>query len=173
MHRIARTLVVLAAFFMLPLAATKAYAGPITEFEIHWSSSTYGSGSGLFTATSEGGGEFLLTQILGGSKNGSTIQLLGVGDYSGNDNLLFPTFTAMLDNGGFSFVNQGNVDFNIYYNNQGNPYLECDSTGGTCYIGNGTVLSTFTVTQLPEPSSILALFSGLMILAVVQRKRLV
>ncbi|HVI11006.1 MAG TPA: hypothetical protein VND65_22160 [Candidatus Binatia bacterium] len=176
MQRMTRALVVLSALIILPLAAQKAYAGPVsTYFDISWSS-TYGNGSGIFATTDEGGGTFLMTTIMGGGQAGDPIQLLAVNGYSGNDNLLFPFQTGMLDSGGFSFVNElTNIDYNIYYNG-GVAYLECDSTGGTCFVGQGIKLNSFTVTPYPvaEPGGIAVLSSGLIgLFAFVRRKRLV
>ena len=167
MNRVARALVVLSALLILTLTAKNAYAGPVTGFELQWSSKLYGSGSGLFTATDEGGGQFLLTGIVPGTgtQAGIAIKLLGAGGYFGNDNLLFPGQPGFFDNNGFSFAS-ATADFNIYLN--GSAISEISNALNI----SAPVSFTVTPVSLSEPSSIIVLSSGLLVFVGVVRKRL-
>jgi hypothetical protein len=175
MQRVARALIILSALFVFTATVKSAYAD---SFSVSWSGA-YGPGSGTFTATDEGSGMFLITSI-SGTQNGTGITLLppspSLSSFFGNDNILIPAGTNLLDTSGFAF-NDGTDDFNIYYNGAGS-YSECSSTAACVSAADGSKLESFTVTPnaaVPEPSStvLLSLSSGLMVfIGCFGRKRL-
>jgi hypothetical protein len=164
MHRTTRILVVLSALMLTLILAGGAFA---QSFDISWSTPEYGSGSGIFAATSSGepAGTYLLTSIISGSQNGDPITLLlPPNGYGGNDNLIFPTSPGLVDIPGFSIV-AGGIDYNIYY--YGGKYYECSplDNSSNCYVGsgyplNGSGAGDLTITATPEPSTILLFLSG-------------
>ena len=183
MHRIARVAVTLSALLFLSLTAKSAYAGPITEdFEISWSGAL-GNGSAFVVTTEQGPGQWLVTSLTG-SQNGMMLQLLAPNVYGVNDNIVvFPANPALLTGFGVATMNSTEM-FDIYYNPSapGITYWECDSNSTDCQAyGDGSQLTSFTVTPngtptLPEPSSIVALSSGLIgmfaLVGFVRQKRL-
>jgi hypothetical protein len=164
MHRTSRILVVLSALMLTLFLAGGAFA---QSFEITWSTPTseYGSGSGNFAATYDGGGVYTLTHIISGSQNGDPItSLLPPNGYGGNDNLIFPASPGLVDIPGFSIA-AGGIDYNIYF--YGGKYYECSplDNSSNCYVGSGYPLSgggagDLTITATPEPSTILLFLSG-------------
>jgi hypothetical protein len=146
------------------------------SFEINWTGA-YGSGSGNFSATSSGqpAGTFLLTSIIGGgTQGGDPISLQGVPGYGYNDNLIMPTSSPLLDYRGFSIVDgTTGYDFNIYSLGPG-LYYECSSNsddGCNPYPTNGIVLTSFTITETPEPSTILLFLSGFGVLLILAGRK--
>jgi len=179
MSPIARALVVLSALLILPLTAKNAYAGPITfEFEVSWSGeftgyyppgySRYIEGSGVFTATEVSSDSFLITAI-NGTQNGYSISLLPINTFpEGNDNLLFPASKWPVDFQGFGFTS-GPIAAGIF----GGPGWAGELTSDF-YFANLTTFTVTVVEPLPEPSGIIILSSGLMLLVgFVRRKRMV
>jgi hypothetical protein len=142
------------------------------SFEITWDGG-YGSGSGNFSASNLGGGTFLLTSIIGGgTQAGDPISLQGVPGYAGNDNnLFFPGTSGFLDYEGFSIADgTSGYFYNIYYS--GGTYHECNSNvDDGCSTGAGVILSSFTVTPTPEPSTILLFLSGFGVLLILAGRR--
>jgi hypothetical protein len=145
------------------------------SFEISWNGG-YGSGSGNFAATSSGqpAGTFLLTSIIGGgTQGGNPISLQGVPGYGYNDNLITPNTPPLLDYRGFSIIDgTTGYDYNIY--SVGGSYYECNSNvDGVCepFPTNGILLSKFTITETPEPSTILLFLSGFGVLLILAGRK--
>ncbi len=173
MQKLIRTVLFLSAILAVTATARNAYAD---SFSVSWSGA-YGAGSGMFTATDEGSGMFLITSI-SGTQDGKTISLLppnpDPSSFFGNDNILIPAGTALLDTAGFAF-NDGTDDFNIYSNGTGS-YSECSSAATCVNTASGSVLESFSVTpnaSVPEPSSAMMLSlsaSLLFLIGFVRRK---
>ncbi len=126
------------------------------------------SGSGVLTASPQGGGEYLITDITGTGVTGLTAP----GGFNGNDNLLFPSATPTLDSHGFSFTEingPDHYDVNIFNDGSGYfAYLD-DEDNFT-----QTVPVTFSVATAatPEPSTFILLGTGILGLAGATRRKL-
>jgi PEP-CTERM motif len=112
--------------------------------------------SGVFITNPEVNGTFLVTGI-SGTQNGQVMTLLAPGGFAGNDNLLYAT-PPLLDFAGLSYDVAG-AQYNVQYN----------SPGHAPFVGYGDFPSNpsapwvpvnFTLTAVPEPSSMLLLGSG-------------
>ncbi len=165
MQRFVRALVVLSALLVLPLTATNAYAGSITlEISMAWYG-PYGTGVVDLMAVKQGTAtEYTINSAVGTQGGAHAISLLGPGAYGGNDNLFDPQGTG-LDSSGLAFQ-VGSTEYKIYYNPVAQNVFECSSALTTCTtVGNGVPLnfssSSTVLNAMPEPSSILLLFPGL------------
>ena len=142
------------------------------DFAVNGGSGSF-SGTGTFTTTSEGGGQFLITDITGTGVTG----LIAPNGFNGNDNLLFPTSTPTLDSHGFSFTDVNGPDHfnvNIFDNISGYFAFLQDEDNFT-----ETIPVTFTVSPtpegpspVPEPSSFFLLGTGILSAAVLLRRRI-
>jgi len=126
------------------------------------------SGSGTLTATAQGGGEYLITDITGTGVTG----LIAPGDFHGNDNLLFPTATPTLDSHGFSFTainGPDHYDVNIF-NSGGSYFAYLDDEDNFTQ----TVPVTFSLATAatPEPSTLILLGTGILGLAGMTRRKI-
>jgi hypothetical protein len=129
------------------------------------------SGSGVLTATNDGGGEYTITGI-SGTYIDSLVMPAG---FNGNDNLLFPTSATTVDNKGFAFTaTEGNTDFTIDIFSSGVGAYDAyfvDSDGDVATVPvTLTVVNTTSV--VPEPSSLLLLGTGIAAAAGFVRRKL-
>src|SRR5471032_2552026 len=72
------------------------------------------TGSGTFTATDDGSGQYTITAITGTFDGGTITSLLSTGTFGRNDNLLFYPASAQFDKFGVSFA-EGVNEFNIFF----------------------------------------------------------
>jgi hypothetical protein len=149
------------------LAFSAAAHADTFNFAANGSSGPF-SGSGTLTATSNGGGEYLITGITGTGVTG----LIAPGGFNGNDNLLFPTATPTLDSDGFSFTAANGPDhFQVNILNNGSGYFAFiqDEDNFTEIV---PVDFSLTSAAVPEPSSFILLGSGILGLAGVAKRKL-
>jgi PEP-CTERM motif len=161
------------ALLLVATASVAAHADSF-NFAVNGGSGSF-NGTGTFTTTSEGGGQFLITDISG---TGVTALIVPNG-FNGNDNLLFPSTTPTLDSHGFSFTDVNGPDHfsvNIFSNGSGYSAFFEDEDQFTA-----TVPVTFTVSPattvpppsaVPEPSTLLLLGTGIFSLAAILRRKL-
>lgn len=154
---------------LLLTCAQNVYANSVT-FDFSFSGTGITS-SGSLTATLVSGNEYLVTSI-SGMQNGASMTLLAPGTYGANDNVIFSS-KPFLDSFGLAFVlSSGLTDYNIYFDPLNSTYLECNSAAGPCNaIGTGTVIKG-SLTEVPEPGTLLLLGSGLVGLAGMARRKL-
>jgi ABC-type antimicrobial peptide transport system permease subunit len=105
--------------------------------------------SGTFVTTPMGDGQFLITDIQNGMVDGNTITaVLAPGTYEVNDNLLFdPKNPEYFDSNGVSFTDQNDVEYNLYF------FFVYNLLSTSDIDDNGT----FTLTEVPEPASLVML----------------
>jgi hypothetical protein len=122
--------------------------------------------SGTFVTTPQGGGQFLITDILNGMVDGNTItSVLPPDTYEFNDNILFfPANPEFFDSDGVSFTDQNGVEYNLYF------FFVYNLLSTTGIDDNGTL--TVTSTTTPESSSMLLLGTALLIGAGALRRKL-
>jgi hypothetical protein len=134
---------------------TPAPAIAVTFDFSYFSTNTPGlSGSGEFTATSLGGGEYQLTGITGFGGN-NDIAITSLSSYAAADNILFYPTQPFVDFGGISFNTADGDAWNIYWNGY---YGVLDfNTNPVGYPNSVTI--DFSVTETPLPAA-LPLFAG-------------
>jgi hypothetical protein len=164
-------------------SAACAASASATQFQFSYSIPTvdtkdfpsgFTSASGILTATPDGPGTYLVTHI-NGLWNGDAI--LGLASLGGNDNLIFPTSTPVLDINGLAFQVAGSGDggsgkVNVYY------CVECTGPGtasGYTDLDDATGLSaTFNLSQIgsvPEPLTLSVVGAGLLSAAAMRRRK--
>jgi hypothetical protein len=154
------------------LALLSALAIPVAahadtfDFSATGSSGSF-SGSGTLTASSQGGGAYLISGITGTGVTG----LIAPGGFNGNDNLLFPAATPALDAHGFSFTDVNGPDhFDVNIFNDGSGYFaflnDEDNFSQTV-----PVSFTLAASAVPEPSTFILLGTGILGLAGATRRK--
>jgi hypothetical protein len=159
----------------LLLCGSAAFAD---QFDLTWTGA-YGPGDAILTATSEGGGDWLVTSITG-TQNGKTITgLLAPGTYGGNDNEIFPFASPEEDSSGLAFT-AGKAEFNLFFDDlSGNKfdgdYAECKSTKTSCTssstLNDARKLGSFSITPVPLPNAAWLMLCGLGALFAVSRNK--
>jgi hypothetical protein len=171
---------------LLPLAAGLAHASAETfDWSITGPSSDLGgvvyTGSGTLVTsnTSVPGGVgntqsgYLVTGITGTLDGSAITGLLPVGTFAGNDNLVFPISSSLLDPSGLAFTTKSGIDVDLFgFYEPGST----DVTSGYNYAEtaspSGFGVGTFTLTEapVPEPASMALLAAGLCGLPVIRRR---
>jgi hypothetical protein len=131
------------------------------------------SATGTFTATLLSGNQYLVTSI-NGMQNGNAMTLLGAGLYGANNNEI-NSMAPFLTTFGLGFVLAGaTTDYNVYFDNTPGSmgYFECSSALTPChFLGSGEPVKV-SLSQVPEPGTLMLMGSGLVGLAGVVRRKL-
>lgn len=161
-------------FSLLPLALSVLLLPPAAR-AANFTFSSVGSGggfsgSGTLTTSANGDGSYTVTGITGTGVIGLISTNPG---FFGNDNLLFPTASRLVDVNGFAFTEAApglTISVNIFSTVAGYEAITLDSDGD--YIDTPV---TFTLTPAaaptPEPSSLLLLGSGVLAMAATRIRR--
>jgi hypothetical protein len=169
MRRSLNLLAALAVVFLFLGCAQNVLASSVT-FDFSFTGTGI-TASGTLTATLVSGSEYLVTSI-SGMQNGASMTLLAPGTFGGNDNEIFST-KPFVDESGVGFtLSGGTINYNVYYDPITATSMECNSSQGTCSaLGSGVAIRG-TLTEVPEPASLMLFGSGLLGLAGVARRKL-
>ncbi len=169
MRRSFKLLAAMPVVFLFLGCAQSVLANSVT-FDFSFTGSGI-TASGTLTATQVSGSEFMVTSI-SGMQNGASMTLLAPGTYGSNDNEIFST-KPFLNTAGVGFsLSGGTTDYNIYFDPSTVAYMECNSSMGPCSaVGSGVAIKG-TLTEVPEPASLMLFGSGLLGLAGVARRKL-
>jgi hypothetical protein len=114
----------------------------------------------------------VLADSINGMQNGNAMMLLGVNVYGANNNVI-NSMSPFLTTFGLGFALAG-TDYNVYYDNLPGSmgYFECNSTLTPChFLGSGEPVSV-SLSQMPEPGTLMLMGSGLVGLAGLLRRKL-
>jgi hypothetical protein len=125
--------------------------------------------SGTITATDLGNDVFQATSVTGQGVTG----LLAAGVFQGNDNLLLPSATASIDAHGiaFMFVLCGNTYDADVFSSSGNEFVFLKDSSGNSGTFALTIQLADQPTITPEPSSVLLVATGAVIIFFLARRR--
>ena len=176
MRKSLRTLAALPVLCLFLGCAQNVFADSVTfDFSI---SGVGISASGTLTATLLSGNQYLVTSITGTQRNGilppAAMTLLGLNLYGSNDNQI-NSMSPFLTTFGLGFVLAGGTtDYNVYYDNIAGSigYFECSSALTPCrLLGSGEPVKV-SLSQVPEPGTLMLMGSGLLGLAGIARRKL-
>jgi len=147
-----------------------------SQFQVTWTGGPGFGGLAIVTGAPLGGGAYLMTALTGTQGAMPPLSLLAPSAYGGNDNVFYPTGTPQLTVNGFSFTDGGTTDFNIFWGGIGAPgYYECDSQVDEVCLGverpDAVLLTSFSITPVPEPGTIGLLVAGSSAIVGVIRRR--
>jgi hypothetical protein len=163
-----KNLLIAAACAATLACAVPANASPIVPLAFSGSGPAV-SFHGTFDASGSGS-NFTVNNVAGTETyDGVTSAITGISPYAGADQLLAGA-PLLPDFGGISFSTATNGDFNLYTWN-GASYELSSNVDPVGYPQNGVLLSSFSVSAVPEPATWAVFFLGLGALGVALRRR--